>query len=751
MNAPAILRVGVAVWALFSACDGLAQSFRRAGTEFAAVRSVAVPANKPYSVVVVEFLHHGEIRPDGTNVIVVAKNGDQVPVKILQLGAGDFCRLAFQTVPRQTEYEIYYGGAPPRDSRPRWTCEDGLLLETREFRHCDFGRLASVREAFEASKPIGADYVDGVFQGNNPFRLRQEPFLSRYSGFLHLSKPGTYGFITSSQDCSFLLIDGKLVAAAPGRHGPMARAWRGSRHDVELSAGRHRFEYYHAAGGPHATMVAAWEINPVDQKPQQPSLIPPEAFQTHVVGRLAAGRLSLRKAKLAPDFTFQIAGAVALPDSGAPLIGVLFRDISPKALTMQGAKIQWEFGDGQTSNLPSVDHVYLRPGTYRVTLSIRRGTKSVELTNRIEVDEPLSATGERPHSLAEYMKILETYNAATLDAKSVRQLVLACEAMSLVAANRADDLVRQANQLADDPNRRPDAKRGTLSRESPLYKDLMSESQRWLGKAVAAGQAAFGDRAEAKGDEDLLGLAQLIGPMARNRLGNSEQAFQIWHGAAQRISASGAKAECEVEAADIALNDLLDAAAAKSLLESAAKELGRRRSGAVAATLWCVWGDYHAATNDGSAARKDYLKSEEMAGVSQSFVESAARQGAHARAVEEYIKERQFSRAAEELQTWRRESPGAAIDGYRSLLCARYWAARGLYAQAIAQAERLQAVNPDSPYLDQMLIVAADSEMRRGRKERALGMLQALVREHPGSPLAPLAKKNIELLEKGEN
>ena len=42
------------------------------------------------------------------------------------------------------------------------------------------------------------------------------------------------------------------LVAAPGRHGPERRALPGNRKEVELSAGRHTFEYYHAASGPSA-------------------------------------------------------------------------------------------------------------------------------------------------------------------------------------------------------------------------------------------------------------------------------------------------------------------------------------------------------------------------------------------------------------------------------------------------------------------------------------------------------------------
>ena len=156
-------------------------------------------------------------------MLVAARNNEVVPLRILQVGPGDFCRLAFQTIQGQSEYEIFYGGDPPGESRPPWTCRDGLLLETRQFRRCDFWSLDSVRGAFKAAAPIGADYVEGVFHGCNPFSLKREPFLSRYVGYMHLDKAGTYGFVTSSQDCSFLLIDDKLVASAPGYHGPTYR------------------------------------------------------------------------------------------------------------------------------------------------------------------------------------------------------------------------------------------------------------------------------------------------------------------------------------------------------------------------------------------------------------------------------------------------------------------------------------------------------------------------------------------------
>jgi tetratricopeptide (TPR) repeat protein len=759
----------VAAWTgvlvvLLSADYTRAQSFRRGGTEFNAARSVTVPAGKPYAVVVTEFFHHGEIRPDGRNVMVVAQNKELVPMRVLQTGPGDFCRLAFQPVAGQLAYEILYGGEPPTEKMPPWSCHDGLLLETRQFKSCDFHSLDSLRAAFDKATPIGADYVDAVFHSYNPFRLADEPFLSRYTGYMDIRQPGTYGMVVSSQDCSFLLIDDKLVASAPGQHGPEHRVLPGRRRDLKLSAGLHKFEYYHAAGGERAFMVAVWEPDPTEGKPQQPIPIPVEIFHEHLIARLPASHLTLRTAKHVPDFVAKIAGDVPLPDSDVPLVGVLFRDNSVKALTIAGAKLRWDFGDGQTSDLPNIDHVYLRPGLYPVKLSLRRGGKTIEITNRMEVDRPRVNPREKPkqYSLGDYLPIIETYEPKTLDAPSLYQMVRALEAKAAAVVSHVEDAAQKATAVEEDPNRRHDtaARRQNVARPASAVKDraqpksavlqatgLPVEAERYLAKAVAAGRVAFEEGSAAKGDEDLLKLAQLVGPMARDQLGDSEAAFQIWQAAAGRTAAAEGKAACETAAADIAINDLLKVADAKPLLESAAKRLGDSKSGLVAAQLERVWGDYYAASGDGKSANKAYVEAERLVGATRPFSENAALRGAHARSTEEFVKEKQFGRAAAEIQAWQAEFPLEKMDGYLTLLCARYWAGRGKFAQVIAQSEQLLAVSPDSPYIDQLLLQAADSEMRRGRKDRALATLHALLKDYPGSPLAPLVKKNIEVLE----
>ncbi len=159
-----------------------------------------------------------------------------------------------------------------------------------------------------------------------------------------------------------------------------------------------------------------------------------------------------------PDFVVKIAGDVPLPDNDVPLVGVLFRDNSVKALTMSGAKLQWDFGDGQTSDLPNADHVYLRPGLYAVKLSIRRAGKPIEITNRIEVDRPRvnPREKEKQYSLNDYLPIIETYEPKTLDAPSLYQMVRVLEAKAAAVANQAEDAALKEKAAEEDPNRRHD-------------------------------------------------------------------------------------------------------------------------------------------------------------------------------------------------------------------------------------------------------------------------------------------------------
>lgn len=731
-----------------------AQSLRRGGTEFQAQREVVVPSGKGIAVAVVEFLHHGAIAADGRNVVVVSRNQQFVPCRVLQVGPGDFCRIAFQTLPLQPVYQILYGGPPvPQGTVSAWTYRDGLLLETRAYRRCDLNSPESVRAAFQEAQPIGADYVDGILHACNPFALVQEPFISRYTGTFQIAAPTRYGFYLATQDCGFLYIDGRLVASAPGYHPPLRHARPHARVDVQLAAGPHAVEFYHVAARSEAMMALFWEVNPgAAGAKSQPERIPADVWHGAGIAHLPVGPMSTQEARFVPDFTYRIEGDVPLPDNDLALIRVAFQNTSAAALTMN-ARVLWDFGDGQASEEPQPTHVYLRPGLYSVKLTVGRTPRSLTTVNRIYVDRPLILE-RRPQldTLDDYLPQIAKYAPAGLDAVALRQLVAAYE-------SQAARLEAPPDEAATEALARPRRRKAKVQEPQPetppelpaeLLAQRRAEALRQLVAAVEAGQAAFVGPSAAEGDEALLALARRVGPLARERLGQSEQAFNIWEGAVRRIQTPSPRAECAIEAADIAVNDLGNLPKAKLLLDGAKTLLGADARGPLASAWARVWGDYCAARGDGPAAREAYDQAERLRASGKSLIAQNAWRGAHNRSTEEFLQAGLLDRAAQELCAWQREFPGEKIDGQVTYMCARYWAARKKYEPAIALANQLLTVNADSPYADQILLLAAVCESQRGNPQAASATLHSLLKDYPGSPLVPQAREALDQLATGK-
>ena len=713
------------------------QTYRHAGTEFEAVRHVVVPPEKELAIGMAEFHHHGLLDEDGRNVLVLTADRKPLATRLLQRGPGDFCRVAFETSGQQRQYLLFYGGSPPRaDAVPEWTNGSGLLLETREYRPCNLNRFESVKEAYEGARRIGSGYVNSVRHGSNPFTLTRAPFLSRYSGTLHIAAPGKYGFLTTSQDCSFLLVDGKVVISAPGRHGPQRRAKRGTRKDILLESGPHKFEYYHAASGPNAMMVAAWEKNPRDTKPA-PAAIPASVFRADFVGPVLVGPPETQQEKFLPHFRCEITGSVPLPDNPQHLLGVQFHNLSPPAL-MTKSKMVWDFGDGQTSEQPEPEHVFLRAGVYPVKLAIQRGVKKVEITYTVQVDQRQDRPKES-HALDRYLPILESYDSTKLETASLQQLVAAfLWKAELIVTPKAEGRKKRET---------PEETLEDSADEARLLAEREAAAREYFVRAVDAAKSAFSSHSATGPDERLFELAQVAAPIARNELGDSRLAGEIWRDALQCISRPELRAECQLAAADIALNDLLIPDYAKGLLDKASAAIGQAEAGTVVSRLHRIWGDYYAATGDGSQARKNYAKAAQCRPSNRSHVEETAWRGAHSRSTEDFLKRGRYVRAAQQLRVWQREFPAEKIDGYMPLLFARYWIGRKNYRAAIAQADRTLVVNPASPYADRLLALAAEAEEELERTDRAVATLQSLLQEYPGSPLVPHVKQEIKRLE----
>jgi len=716
-----------------------AQNFRRAGQEFSFLRPVELPARPGGTVAVVEFYHHGQADAQARNVVVATGN-EVLPMRILQLGPGDFCRLAFQVTSTRSPYEILYGGPPlPDDRRPAWTREEGLLWEVREYRECNLNSFESVKAAFEASKLIGADYVSGVFQAGHPFPGPPGPYMSRYTGVLHLSQSGTYGFYTSSQDCSFLLIDGKVVASAPGRHPPAYQATPGLRQDVQLTAGTHRFEYYHVSTTEAGIAVAAWEINPRGDKPA-PAIIPGEAFQANMIMRGQVGPPMSPAQRFLPDFEFVVAGDVSLPDRDLPLIAVRFTDKSPAPL-VSNARIDWDFGDGQTAQGPAVDHVFLRPGVFSIRETITRAGRPFELTHKVWIGPVRTPQKGKPLQLDDLVPVLDTYQPEKLDAQSLLQLVTAF-------------LTKADQYLPPPPPNTVFVDEEQVKTETAAVKldekTRETERRKFLQKSLDAALLGL-EKGQQKGDQELLALVRLVAPVARNAFADSKKTLNLWTFAEGKFETGDAKVEAALNIADIYLNDLLDTEAAKNWLDKASAILGgATRQDALMALYHRVTGDYWAAKGNQEAAIKALREAERLVGDRRNEIERTAWRGAHSRSVEQFLKSGELDRAAEELRSWLNEFPGDTVEGYLPLLFGKYWFARQRFDVVCALADRMIVVNPYSPYIEELILLSAKSDLARGQPERAKATLESLLKDYPGSPFVNEARELLQKLASGK-
>ena len=399
--------------------------------------------------------------------------------------------------------------------------------------------LSSVRDAWKSAEPVRDGLCAGRLPSVQPVLARPRAVPRRYRGKLRASRAGTYLFFTSSQDCSFLLVDGRTVVAAPGWHGPIHDAR--IKGEMKLSAGPHEFEYVHAAAGGDACMVAAWQP-PGAAKPES---IPPSAFGSEAI----AGYPTI-PVKYSRDYLVEVAGEVPLADSDLPLVRVQFRIVMRSGASR--SKLHWDFGDGQTSTLAEPLHVYLAPGLYKVAVRGSGESESQAIVNRVPIHRALVFADQNhpPDQLAPYLTILDKYNPAALDVRRCLQLVRAFDQAKLAA------------------------------------------------RAVKAGQAGIQSIEKPTDSESALEVVRLVGGLLRDRVDDPKAAVAFWEKAVKVLRPEPWKAEFEIEAADVSLGLLLQAEPARKLLDSASARLGQSAEPALAGRLNRVLADYYARKGD---------------------------------------------------------------------------------------------------------------------------------------------------------
>lgn len=237
----------------------------------------------------------------------------------------------------------------------------GLRQLTRAYGGEEVDSVERFEALWQAATPQGGGFAEQVFSSVNPYGPNART-LHRYEGTFRIATAGATIFCTASTDASFLLVNGRLVAAWPGRH-PVKPGLDGSRRGtVDLQPGTHRLTYLHANGDSPDSFAIAALIAPGEK---QHRVIAPEAFTRAAYAYV--GPLAGRDGQRPADFLWESRHMVTVREHA--LFDLSFEAAPPHALP--GTSYAWDFGDGTASaHGPKVEHLYFARGDYDVRLTV---------------------------------------------------------------------------------------------------------------------------------------------------------------------------------------------------------------------------------------------------------------------------------------------------------------------------------------------------------------------------------------------
>lgn len=632
-------------------------------------------------VAVATFLTSGLTAADGRDVRIVSRMGDLRPHRILMVGPGDQVTVAFSLRPQEKSYYAYFGNAEPGSPPEPLEIRRGVLMETRQYDAGPIGTLEEVRRAFDRGKPLlGRGFRPSLYQGHNPFGP-QDRICSHYRAWFVAPRAGEYLFALSSRDASFLLLDDEVVLENGGRHNPQRTIELNARRT--LAPGLHALEVFHVNLGGDPILAVAW------QPPGAPRPVPMPADAFPAVPAASVGRLEQYGRQITGDYAAVHAGEAFVGDAYLQRYG-FHESVSTQRIS--NPRYTWDFGDGQTSDRPSVEHVYLTPGEYTVTLTVGSGLGTFARANRIVVSRDWDAVTSREiDEPAAHAQIVAGYDFTKMALRD-----FAAAAVLLESTGQTARLADLARALATRPAIPGDVARAVLPRSVSYWRES----------------------------------------------GNAEQGVAALQQAATATDDPAAGAELTVLAGRLLLDDLHRPDEAMALFERAVRTYAPLTTDPVIRDARIGIGDVHRARGDGEAAREAYAQVPPLQVLDHA--RQAVRRGDLSRHVEEYLRTGDLADAEESLNTWEREFPLDRIEGHSTLLRTRLRLQQRRWADAAAEAEVLARANPASQYAAQLLLLASDAygELRQPDARRAA--LERVVREYPESSLATEAQRRLE-------
>lgn len=653
----------------------------------------ARPANQPGGEVgVCTFYHGGRARPDGADIRVAVQGRRIVNHRLIQAGPGDLVRVAFEADLAEQRYYVYYGN-PKAEPPPAWEPQRGVLLEVRQWPGGPAENFGQLQAAWARGKVIGADFVSHVRFGYNPFGESDQPALYRYVGWFVPPTPGTYQIATSSDDGSWILIDGKEVVAWPGPHGAVGDARHAKPHSMTVSL--HRLEYWNVNTSGPMMAVAAWQLPAALDAKEPPKFeaVPAEAFLPVYEATLV--ETEVKGERLVADFLPQHAGESWWPERYA--VRMRFKNLTPSAGPRRTEQFAWDFGDGQTSAEADPLHVYLAPGDYAVTLKATRGPLAATFSTKVRVERNWwQQTDPKLDPIEKYAEEVARYDLKRLD---LPNLLLAL--------------------------------------------DLLTHREMAEPAAAAAHEIVFNRRGV--DDAVLLDAGLNLGRTLRG-LKRPEDALAAYREAEKRVEHRGRKGEAAVLIGQTLLDDLLRYDEAEKEFDRVLRTYATAGAERVIRRAHVGLGDVARHRGDGAKARAAYMAAAAIAVAARSPNEAAVRVGTLARYVEEYTRQKDWEWAFQFLDEWAWDFPLDKLQGNWSLLKGQALILKGDRDAALREASDVVLANPQSPYAVRLLMLAAECHLARGETDKARLLLQTAVEDYPEDPARDEARKRLDAL-----
>lgn len=325
------------------------------------------PAESKSTSIVARLPTGGWLKPDGSDIAVVAADGTALPVSILSHAAQGDTLIQFPRHNADVWYWVHAVNPNATATPPAAPLQEGIVFEGRDWKGADISSWTAVREGLTKSDPVLVNsFIIEMVQNSNPVRPTEpRNYAVTFRGYLNIKTEGVYRFLANSEDASFLFIDGFKVCDRPGtnpRYTGLVNA-KTTGGAVELKPGPHLVEMFQVLTE-NPNTYGGCSLLWVPPEGKTYTYIPKDMFAqpdfAHVAAMEVAGANTGAAIAYGIDDSLVTSGEATL---------YLVRFEAQGDLPADANQLVWDFGDGTKGTGRSVRHVYYTPGDYTVTLT----------------------------------------------------------------------------------------------------------------------------------------------------------------------------------------------------------------------------------------------------------------------------------------------------------------------------------------------------------------------------------------------